>query len=255
MKVCVLASGSKGNSTYIEIENHKILIDIGITYKDLETRLSEININPKDIDTVLITHAHSDHIKGLGVFNNKVKPNIYMSNKTYEELNDKIKDQINDYITITSKFNIDNIIINTLSISHDVDCHGYIIEEQNKSVVYITDTGYLNQKYYEILKDRNIYIFESNHDPEMNMHSKKPKHLRDRVISDRGHLSNKQASDCLSKIVDKDTSYILLAHLSEDDNDPLLALNTLEETLTKNQKKVLYIKTAKQKEISDFIEI
>ena len=86
MKVCVLASGSKGNSTYIEASNHKILIDVGITYKDLETRLKEININIKDIDTLLITHSHSDHTKGLNTFYNRVKPTTYMSNKTYKDI-------------------------------------------------------------------------------------------------------------------------------------------------------------------------
>src|SRR5574344_2970981 len=108
MKVCVLASGSKGNSTYLEIENHKILIDIGITYKDLESRLNKIDVDPKDIDTVLITHAHSDHVKGLGVFYSKVKPVIYMTNKTYDEITDKVRIQIKQYNELKDNFNIDN---------------------------------------------------------------------------------------------------------------------------------------------------
>lgn len=255
MKVCVLASGSKGNTTYIETDTHKILIDVGITYKDLTKRLDEIGININEIDTVLVTHAHSDHTKGLGTFYNKVKPTIYMTDKTYNEISEKIRIQITQYISLKDNFNIDDINITSISVSHDVDCHGYILINNNKSVVYITDTGYLNEKYYNILTDRNMYIFESNHDIDMNLNSKKPKISRDRVVSDTGHLSNEQASYYLSKLVDKDTNYIILAHLSEDDNDEAVALKTLENKLNKYNKKVKYIKTAKQHEITDFIEV
>src|SRR5574344_210319 len=254
MKVCVLASGSKGNSTYIELDNHKILIDVGITYKDLSNRLDEIDVDVKDIDTVLITHAHNDHTKGLNTFYHKVKPIIYMTNKTYKEINDKIKSGI-EYQALESSFNSDDIHIDTISVSHDVDCHGYIIEYNNKSIVYITDTGYLNEKYYDILKDRTMYIFESNHDIDMNLNSKKPKLLRDRVVSDVGHLSNKQSAYYLSKLVDIDTHYIILAHLSEDDNTEELAISTLKDELEKHNKNIKYIKTAKQHQIIDLIEM
>ncbi|MBR1376358.1 MAG: MBL fold metallo-hydrolase [Bacilli bacterium] len=251
MRVCVLASGSKGNSTIIETDTHKILIDVGITCKDLEKRLNEIGINILDIDTLLITHSHSDHVKGLMTFYKKVKPTIYMSDKTYNELD--ILDL--DYISITPDFNIDDIDITTISMSHDVDCHGYIIEYQGKSIVYITDTGYINEKYYEVLKDRTIYIFESNHDIEMNFHSKKPEKYRKRVIGDKGHLSNNQASYYLSRLVGDKTKYIVLAHLSEDDNKEELALGLLNESLTKNNKKVDNINVAYQREISNIIEV
>lgn len=255
MKVCVLASGSKGNATYIEDDNHKILIDVGITYKDMEDRLSQIKVKPEDIDTVLVTHAHSDHVKGLGTFYSKVKPNIYMTSKTYGEINDKVRSQIKAYSELPNNFMIGSIKVKTINLSHDVECHGYIIEDGTRSLVYVTDTGYINTKYYEILQGKNIYIFESNHDPVMNMNSKKPKQLRDRVISDSGHLSNEQASYCLSRIVNKDTMYILLAHLSEDDNKEDIALNTLKNELLKQHKTVKYVKAARQKIISDLIEV
>lgn len=255
MKACVLSSGSKGNSTYIEFNNHKILIDVGINYKDLEARLAKINISPKDIDTVLITHAHNDHIKGLGTFYSKVNSNIYMSPKTYSEIPDRIRSMIKEYTSLVDKFVIDDLIITSFMLSHDVECHGYLLENNDNSIVYITDTGYLNQRYYNLLSNKEMYIFESNHDEEMNMNSKKPKLIRDRVISDYGHLSNKQSSYALSKIVGNNTKYILLAHLSEDDNIPDLALSTLNEYLGKVNKKIDYIRTAEQYEISDFIEL
>ena len=250
MKVCVLASGSKGNSTYIEANNHKILIDVGITCKDLESRLNEIGVNINDIDTLLITHSHSDHVKGLPVFYKKVRPTVYMSDKTYEDINMAI-----DYISIKDEFMIDDIDVMTVTMSHDVDCHGYIIEYDGKSIVYITDTGYVNEKYYEILKDRTIYIFESNHDIDMNMHSKKPKIYRERVVGDYGHLSNNQASYYLSKLVGNNTKYIILAHLSEDDNKEELALSMLDEKLSKTEKVVEHKGVAYQHKRIDMIEV
>lgn len=255
MKVCVLSSGSKGNSTYVEFNNHKILIDVGINYKDLELRLNNININPKDIDTVLITHAHNDHIKGLGVFYNKVNAKIYMSPKTYSEIPDRIRGMIKEYTSLADKFMIDDLVVTSFMLSHDVECHGYLLEGNGKSLVYITDTGYLNQRYYNLLSNKDMYVFESNHDEEMNMRSKKPKQIRDRVISDYGHLSNKQASYALSKIVGNNTKYILLAHLSEDDNTEELALSTFNEYLNKVNKHIDYIKAANQYVISDYIEL
>lgn len=251
MRVCVLASGSKGNSTYIETKTHKMLIDVGITCKDLETRLNEIGVNIDDIDTLLITHSHSDHIKGLNTFYKKVKPTVYMSDDTYSEIN--ILDL--DYVSTTDEFNIDDINIMSISMSHDVDCHGYIIEYDNNSIVYITDTGYINERYYEKLKDRTIYILESNHDIDMNLHSRKPKIYRERVVGDRGHLSNNQASYYLSKLVGNNTKYIILAHLSEEDNKEELALEMLNESLDKHNKKIEHINVAYQKKISDLIEV
>lgn len=250
MKVCVLASGSKGNSTYIEANNHKILIDVGITCKDLESRLNEIGVNINDIDTLLITHSHSDHVKGLPVFYKKVRPTVYMSDKTYSDINMLI-----DYIPIKDEFMIDDIDIMTITMSHDVDCHGYIIEYEGSSIVYITDTGYVNEKYFQILKDRTIYIFESNHDIDMNMHSKKPKIYRERVVGDYGHLSNNQASYYLSKLVGDKTKYIILAHLSEDDNKEELALSMLDEKLSNSNKTVEHKGVAYQHKRIDVIEV
>ena len=250
MKVCVLASGSKGNSTYIEANNHKILIDVGISCKDLELRLSEIGVNIMDIDTLLITHSHSDHVKGLPVFYKKVRPTVYMSDQTYSDIN-----MVIDYIPIKDEFMIDDIDIISITMSHDVECHGYIFEYQGSSLVYITDTGYVNEKYYEVLKDRTMYIFESNHDIDMNMHSKKPKIYRERVVGDYGHLSNNQASYYLSKLVGDKTKYIILAHLSEDDNREDLALSMLDEKLSKNNKNVEYKRVAYQHKKTDMIEV
>ena len=144
MKVCVLSSGSKGNTTYIESNEAKILIDAGNSCKYIIDKLREIDVNPDDIDAILITHVHSDHVKGLQVLVKKIPACVYMTKKMYPYL-----DFINNYTFIDSdKFMIKDMEIEVIKTSHDTeDSVGYIVNHDGKSVVYITDTGYINKKY------------------------------------------------------------------------------------------------------------
>ena len=181
MKICVLSSGSKGNTTYIETPNAKILIDAGNSSKYILEKLQELEVNPEEIDAILITHIHVDHVKGLPVLLKRINPCVYMTEKMYPYL-----DYIENYSIIDKpSFCIKDIYIETIKTSHDTeDSLGYIINNQNKSVVYITDTGYINHKYFNILKNRDIYIMESNHDVEMLNNGKYPFELRQRILSD-----------------------------------------------------------------------
>ena len=230
MKICVLSSGSKGNTTYIETPNAKILIDAGNSSKYILEKLQELEVNPEEIDAILITHIHVDHVKGLPVLLKRINPCVYMTEKMYPYL-DYIE---NDSIIDKPSFCIKDIYIETIKTSHDTeDSLGYIINNQNKSVVYITDTGYINHKYFNILKNRDIYIMESNHDVEMLNNGKYPFELRQRILSDKGHLSNYDSAKYLSRFIGEKTKYILLAHLSEENNTKELAYNTLTNRLEK----------------------
>ena len=254
MRVCVLSSGSKGNSTYVETENHKILIDIGTSSLYVEKSLKNIGVDPKDIDIILITHAHVDHVSGLTVFMKKYNPLVYVSNKIINEANLII---VGNVVNVEEVNINSDITIKSFKLSHDVsDIKGYLIEENNKSVVYITDTGYINEKYFNLIKDKNIYVFESNHDVEMLMNNPNyPYHTKIRILSDKGHLSNKDSSYYLSKLIGNSTKYIVLAHLSEQNNTEELALETLENYLTSKNINVPKIEIAKQNVISDIFEI
>ena len=138
MQVCVLSSGSKGNCTYIETNNHKILIDIGTSCLYVEKALNNINVLPQDIDIILITHAHVDHVAGLKVFAKKYHPNIYLTPLILEET----KLLLDNIHYIDEELKIDDVIISTIKTSHDTkDSNGYIVEENNSSAVYITDTA------------------------------------------------------------------------------------------------------------------
>ena len=252
MKICVLSSGSKGNTTYIESNKAKVLIDCGNSSKYILTKLAELGVYPSDINAILITHTHSDHVKGLPTLLKNVPAMVYMTEKMYPLL-----DYVKNYTFIeTNEFTIKDLKIDVIKTSHDAeDSVGYIVSNNNKSVVYITDTGYINQKYFDILRNKNVYIFESNHDIEMLNNGSYPFQLRKRILSDKGHLSNYDSAKYLAKFIGEDTKKIILAHLSEENNTPKLALDTLNERLKKEKINFDNIIIAKQNKETELIKI
>ncbi len=255
MKTVVLSSGSRGNCSLIQTNNTKILIDLGVTRSYVLEKLDELKVDPKEIKAILITHTHIDHVQGLKVFLKDYHPKLYV-NKTILGLLKEYVDDFDYVVYDDSEFKIDDLSIEVIKLSHDVSgTVGFIIKNDDKSMVYITDTGYLNNRYFEKLKNRNLYIIESNHDVKMLMDGKYPFHLKKRILSDKGHLSNTDASYYLSKLIGNKTKTIVLAHLSDDNNTYEKALNTLNDTLKKENKSVENIIIAKQKQRTDWIEV
>ena len=253
MKISVLSSGSKGNCTYVETKKHKILIDIGTSSLYVEKSLKNIGVEPSSIDIVLITHAHVDHVGGLRVFCKKYNPLVYISDKIQKESNLNI-------INTNNNEEIDenyDIKIKSLKLSHDVtDIRGYVIEEDNSSMVYITDTGYISERIFSEIINKNVYVFESNHDIEMLMNNPKyPHHTKIRILSDKGHLSNKDSAYYLSKLIGNNTKHVILAHLSEQNNTEQLALDTLNETLKRRNIDFNNIVIARQNEVTELFEV
>lgn len=252
MKVKVLASGSKGNSTLIRTDEINILIDFGINYQYLCSELDKINMSPKELDAILITHTHNDHIKGLASLVKKTGIKVYIIEEMCNELESKIDH--NNLFIYKDYLELKDLKISTIRISHDVEGVGFIIENNNKSLVYITDTGYISEKNLKCLKNKNVYILESNHDEKMLMEGPYPYILKQRVISDKGHLSNSSTAEYLLEIVGNNTSKIVLAHISENNNTPELAIETTKSLLEENN---IYkdIIAAKQYESLEEIEV
>lgn len=249
MKVIVLSSGSKGNVTYVETSKISFLIDIGMSTKYIEKSLLEHQIDLNKIKCVFITHTHIDHIGGLKTFIKKYHPVVYLTLKMYEEL----KDVLEEYVIIDKSYIIEDLEINVFKTSHDTpDSIGYVFNSNDKSIVYVTDTGYINTKNYNLMKNKDLYIFESNHDVKLLMDNDNyPYYLKQRILGDKGHLSNDDSSYYLSKLIGEKTKTIILAHLSEQNNDPIIAFETLKSKINKE----IEIIIAKQDEKTELIEI
>lgn len=253
-KICVLASGSTGNCTYIETSTSKFLVDIGITSLSVEKNLKNIDVNPGEIDGIFITHTHVDHIQGLKVFCKKYNPIVYLTEKMHEEINKDIK--IDNYKYIEDNDLIDDLQVNIVKTSHDVsDSNGYLFTHNGKTIVYITDTGYINIKNHSKLCNKNLYVIESNHDIQLLMNCNRPYHVKQRILGDKGHLSNKDSSYYISKFIGDNTECVILAHLSMENNTESLAKATLMETLNKSNKSINKIIIAKPDEMTELIEV
>ncbi len=251
MKVKTIASGSKGNCTILLCQHTNLIIDMGISYLTLKRSLEENSLSLNNFTGILITHNHTDHIKGLASLIKHTTLTAYIPEKMYASLKDYLPKDRCEFISDT--FCINDIKIELIHTSHDAAYSvGYIISADNKELVYVTDTGYINRKYLEKMVGKDAYLIESNHDEKMLMDGPYPRFLKERVISDKGHLSNHTTAKYLKKIVNKNTKYVILAHLSEKNNTEQLALSAMqEENLDENIKIII----AKQYEEGPLIEV
>ena len=253
MKIKIIASGSKGNSTLIESGNSRILIDVGVNYSRIKSTLNSINVDPSTLDGVIISHTHSDHIGGLSSLIKKINVPVFIKEELYSEIK-KIIPNDNIVIIDDNTVTIGDFDIELINASHDVPAFGFIISDNKNKILYLTDTGYINRKYYSKLENLDAYIIESNHDEKMLMDGPYPYILKQRVISDKGHLSNRYTGRFLNKSVGNNTKYIVLAHISENNNTEELAMEQVLDELKLNPNKQKII-IAKQHRDTEMVEI
>jgi len=242
MKIIVIESGSKGNATLISDKGRLLLIDMGITLTSLKKGLSRLGKKPLDIDALLLTHSHSDHTKGVNLLDPLP---IYCSKGTYKGTNVTV---IKPY----KAFWIDHLKITPIEASHDAPgTLGFIIENENEKLSYLTDTGMIPETTLEKMKNSDYFIIESNHNIKKLHQTNRPAYLKLRILSDEGHLSNEASAIYMSELVGERTKEIILAHLSEEANDPELALQAYKKVFRKCRIDLdnIYLHCASQREI------
>ncbi len=226
MQLSVLGSGSKGNSVYITSGETSILIDAGFSGKELSKRLSSIKKGVNDLDAVLLTHEHNDHISGAGVISRRCKIPVFANSGTFsggEKRLGKLHKRIE--FTTGEKITFQDIEIRSFRTLHDTrDPVGYIISNGERSIGYCTDTGKVTHLMAARMQNCDALILEFNHDPHMLKTGPYPLALQQRVRSSHGHLANEDAADFLKNLLNDKLRYIILAHLSEVNNLPELAL-------------------------------
>lgn len=233
MRICNLASGSSGNCTYIEGQTARILIDNGKPFSYIFDALNELKIAPESISAILITHEHSDHIKGVEKFARMYNTPIY----AHEELKGVLPNQVhvdeNLFVFFNSAFKIGDLNIQPFPLPHDSKfCVGYRVSQEDAVVSVCTDLGEFSNDTFEVVKSSALVYLEANYDPEMLMsYPGYPPFLKRRINSSHGHLSNLQCAKAIEKLVATGTRLVVLSHISEHSNTVNLAANTIANYL------------------------
>ena len=231
LKLYSICSGSSGNAFLIQTKDSLIQIDCGGNKKQLLNFYQKYNINYHNIDLLLLTHNHNDHISQLSLY----KDHTIYSYDHIEYNYHKIKP--------LKLINYKDISILPIVLSHDTMIVGYIIKYNNEKLIYITDTGYIKEEYLELFKDSNYIIIESNYDINLLMNSNRPLYLKQRILSDTGHLSNEQTLNIINRIINHNTKVLWFAHISQECNDTNIIIDSI-----KNIKYNIDIKCLKQQE-------
>ena len=258
---CSLYSGSSGNCLLVETSNTKILIDAGESAKKITSALSLANIEPNQIDAILVTHEHSDHVKGLGTFSKKYDIPVYANSKTWDAMPEqsfKIAEKNIQKFTIEENFEIGDLKIHPFKIPHDAanPCGFNLIYENNK-ISIATDIGHMTSNIVHKLEDSLFVLLEANYDPEILKCSPYPYLLKKRIAGPNGHLPNSEAGKTISHLMNCGLKEVMLGHLSKENNFPELAYKTVVEELIENKRDSSKIKidVANRYEPSNLIKI
>jgi phosphoribosyl 1,2-cyclic phosphodiesterase len=233
MRFCVLGSGSKGNCTYVEAGDTAILIDAGFSGREIERRLAAIEVDIASLTAILITHEHTDHLRGAGVLSRRHRLPVFANPGTFQAAGRDL-DQLHacrEFDTGTA-FHFRDLAIHPFSISHDAaDPVGFLISSQHFSLGYCTDTGTVSRLIAHRLAGCQALVLESNHDPEMLRSGPYPVALQQRVRSSTGHLANETAADLLHGLLHQGLEQVVLAHISETNNRPELVRQSVQQVL------------------------
>lgn len=235
LRFSVLASGSTGNAFYIESNKEKLLVDAGLSGKQMDKLFDEVQVSPADLSGILVTHEHSDHIKGLGIIARKYNLPIYANQKTWNAMERSI-----GKLSLDQKFvfnmeevkTFGDIDVESFGVSHDAaEPMFYVFRHGGKKVALVTDLGYVSERIKKTIEGADAYVFESNHDVGMLRMGRYPWSVKRRILGDSGHVSNEDCGLALTDVIDNNTKRIYLAHLSKDNNMKDLARMSVDNIL------------------------
>lgn len=235
LKFCSFASGSSGNCYLVKNDSGALLIDAGISGKKIFTGLEETGTSYEDVLGILITHEHTDHIRSLPVVTKKL-PNAYAyANKpTWDSIEKSVNDTKKRYFRTGEDFTIEDFTVRSFPIPHDAaEPVGFSIYSEGRQISIVTDVGYITEAIFSEITDADLLLLEANHEREILLMGRYPYQLKQRIMGEKGHLSNISAGECLCHLteVKKKKRRILLGHLSRENNDPSVALLTVKNTL------------------------
>ncbi len=231
MQFASLGSGSRGNATLIRFESTTILIDCGFSLKETEQRLARIGLQAEQIDGIFVTHEHGDHIRGVGAFARRHKTPVWMTHGT--ERSAEMGTIPNGFeLTIGESVQIGSIEVLPYSVPHDAaePCQ-FVFSNGKQKIGLLTDTGMITPHIIQTLSGIDAILLECNHDVEMLFDGEYPPYLKERVASDYGHLNNQQAAELLVKMDTTKLEKIVVLHISDKNNDPILARQALAEAV------------------------
>lgn len=238
MRLCSIASGSSGNCIYVGDNNTHLLVDTGISKKRIEEGLQKLDVKGEELSGILITHEHVDHIQGLGVFSRKYEVPIYATKGTIEGIKNckslgKMPEGLLHPIEVNQEFGLGDLQIHPFEISHDAnEPSGYRIENGKQAVAVATDLGKYDEYTVQKLQNLNAIVLEANHDIHMLEVGPYPYPLKRRVMGDKGHLSNELSGRLLCDILHDELQYVVLGHLSKENNYEELAYETVKLEIT-----------------------
>lgn len=263
MELCSIASGSSGNCIYAGTDNSHILVDAGISGKRIEAGLNEIGLKTDEIQGILVTHEHVDHIRSLGVVARKYGIPMYATEGTWDWIKDrqaigKVDESLFHIVKPEEEFSIGDMKIMPLHTSHDAaDPVAYVMKHGEKTMAVLTDLGKYDDYLVDKLQGLDVLLLEANHDVHMLQVGGYPYYLKKRILGERGHLSNELCGQLLGKLLHDRFQTVVLGHLSKENNYPELAYETvrLEVTLGDNpyQGSDFPIRVAKRDQISELI--
>ncbi|KXT73676.1 Zn-dependent hydrolase (beta-lactamase superfamily) [Streptococcus sp. DD10] len=236
-KYSILASGSSGNSFYLETPKRKILVDAGLSGKKITGLLEEIGRKPEDLDAILITHEHSDHIHGVGVLARKYGMDLYANEATWKAMEGtkylgKVDSSQKHIFEMGKTLTFGDLDVESFGVSHDAAApQFYRFMKDGKCFVMLTDTGYVSDRMAGIVRNADGYLIESNHDIEILRSGTYAWRLKQRILSDLGHLSNEDGADAMIRTLGNKTKKIYLGHLSKENNIKELAHMTMVNQL------------------------